>query len=917
MRYKSYRPISLGAPGEEISRKDLNSILRRFLHLHRLRRQRLQALLTPRQCDCLQILPLLFHHNTPSLPGYLDADTPSGISDYFPNKTVLQAAKRLVKSFRYTRLKRADSPLQAMFLMGSVGSIAYSRHSDLDVWLCHRPGLDSESLARLQDKCHRVEAWAAEEGLEVHFFLIDPERFRQGQNLPLSKESAGSTQHYLLLEEFYRTAVHLAGRKLLWWLVPPDQEANYSAYVAHLLQKRFIDAGAVIDLGGLDGVPAQEFVSAGLWHLYKALASPYKSLLKIQLLECYASEYPTPRWLSTQIKQALFQGEVDPDALDPYFLLYKKVESALQESNRSNLLPLIRHSFLQKVNSASLPAYTQPNYFLHDLLQSWGLEVKALNRLDTHQRQRTEEILEEWGVLTEALEESYQRLRRFAHRYGDEQPRENEDLILLGRKLHAALERRPGKLEIILFDQNRLEREAVLTIGMSQHSQGSLLWQVKGESISGGQGRLLKQGHSLVEVLAWVMLNRINQPNTRWSIDVEVPVSEPELRYLCQALRGFRRLAKEIPLGNFRKSPKIETVHLFANIGLPTQLSSQEGFQITSQRYDPLSYGAVKACLLKTVDQLSCNSWGEILVSKHEGLEGLFECLAQVLNEGEMQAKIACHCYSSRTLAMRIEAIYQAMVAQFSSPGESWQVLRGGQLFYIFQGRHLRVQWWEVGDFNALEDVLAKPRDKFIPVVFDTWALKDSPLPLLFQHNREGRVQLYLQQKKQHIQVYILDERGAFYTQSYESVPQSAVLQRYAGFLHRLQQRYANELAIDCFQLNGIGGDWQIQPLTLPLATEPEIDVRVYAEEISGGQIYYTLLCNREEFTTLTLGDNVFSRAAERIRQLRRHRETYPVYLSDLAIPPGLLGVSSPSLAHTAVLLAYKRKMEARLNMTL
>jgi adenylate cyclase class 1 len=47
---------------------------------------------------------------------------------------------------------------------------------------------------------------------EVHFFLIDSEEFIQGASSPLSSESSGQTQHYLLLEEFYRTALFIAGR---------------------------------------------------------------------------------------------------------------------------------------------------------------------------------------------------------------------------------------------------------------------------------------------------------------------------------------------------------------------------------------------------------------------------------------------------------------------------------------------------------------------------------------------------------------------------------------------------------------------------------------------------------------------------------------------------------------------------------
>jgi adenylate cyclase class 1 len=43
--------------------------------------------------------------------------------------------------------------------------------------------------------------------VEVSFFLIDENRFRHNESGSLGGEDCGSTQHILLLDEFYRTAV--------------------------------------------------------------------------------------------------------------------------------------------------------------------------------------------------------------------------------------------------------------------------------------------------------------------------------------------------------------------------------------------------------------------------------------------------------------------------------------------------------------------------------------------------------------------------------------------------------------------------------------------------------------------------------------------------------------------------------------
>ena len=55
-------------------------------------------------------------------------------------------------------------------------------------------------------KCSLLESWAASLGVEVSFFLIDENRFRHNESGSLGGEDCGSTQHILLLDEFYRTA---------------------------------------------------------------------------------------------------------------------------------------------------------------------------------------------------------------------------------------------------------------------------------------------------------------------------------------------------------------------------------------------------------------------------------------------------------------------------------------------------------------------------------------------------------------------------------------------------------------------------------------------------------------------------------------------------------------------------------------
>ncbi|MFQ5488305.1 MAG: adenylate cyclase, partial [Gammaproteobacteria bacterium] len=120
---------------------DINTIKKRFLTLNRDRLMRTRDSLRNRQRDIMDVLPLLFHSNHPTFPGYVSKTTPMGISDYAPGQRTLEAGKRLVRSFEYKNRALLQYDILSLFLMGSSGTIAYSTKSDFDIWLCHRPDL--------------------------------------------------------------------------------------------------------------------------------------------------------------------------------------------------------------------------------------------------------------------------------------------------------------------------------------------------------------------------------------------------------------------------------------------------------------------------------------------------------------------------------------------------------------------------------------------------------------------------------------------------------------------------------------------------------------------------------------------------------------------------------------------------------
>ncbi len=315
----------------EIDRAGLAALVRRFRGHQAERVRRTGARLPGRQRRVLEALPMLYHRNHPALPGYLGPDVPCGIARYQPDREARNALRRVALSYQEPQPAPVHTDLQAMFIMGSGGTIGQSRGSDIDLWVC----CDTLLHSSLWPKVRMIDQWAAEFGLELHTFLVDPDTLRLRRRLP------GTRIPTLVLDEFYRSGALMAGRYPLWWLIPTEDPDEYRAVARRLMRRRFVAADAVVDFGPVPAFPIEELAQAAITELDRALRTPHKSLLKLKLVEAYA-EAPELGTVSSAYKARVHAGESDALRLDPYLLLYEHVQRHLTAGGRHRELDFVR-----------------------------------------------------------------------------------------------------------------------------------------------------------------------------------------------------------------------------------------------------------------------------------------------------------------------------------------------------------------------------------------------------------------------------------------------------------------------------------------------------------------------------------------------------------------------------------------------
>ncbi len=304
---------------DDIDRKSLRALRERFLGLNRARLDALRARLSEERRAFVDAVPLLLHSNHAALPGFVDFDTPCGIERYTPDHRALNAVRKMALSFVLERFVERRTQIQAVYVTQLPGDA-------LELSVCSTVA----THAALTEKLSRLARYAADRGITLTTTLLDP-----------AEELAGRSRlrtPRLARDAFYRSAILLAGRYPIWWLVPPQLDLAHDAYSARLKSQRFIGRDETIDLGRAEPIPRSECLAAGIELLDAALAAPYTHLPSLMLLESYAGD-PAVEPLAHFYKERIWRGDVDVDSST---LLNEAIETYFAAGGEADRLELAR-----------------------------------------------------------------------------------------------------------------------------------------------------------------------------------------------------------------------------------------------------------------------------------------------------------------------------------------------------------------------------------------------------------------------------------------------------------------------------------------------------------------------------------------------------------------------------------------------
>ncbi|MEZ7228260.1 class I adenylate cyclase [Alteromonas sp. DY56-G5] len=542
--------------------QNLTIRLLRVLRYNKARIERALTLMPEKHRPLFHVLPFLVHVNHEALPGYVTPLTsgetvPFGINNYSFRPDVEQALQRCfpAQSHLFSDIKQIwprQRAVDALVLMGSVGTIAQTDDSDFDFWVCiDGKRFSTTELTLLQQKLTAIEKWADNTfGIEVHFFLSEIDKVKQNDFGVAEGESAGSAQALFLKAEFYNTNIVVAGKAPFWWLTPEKTtEKQYQAIYNSLEKGGSPDVDWFMDLGHLERLDASELFGAAIWQLGKAMDSPFKSVLKMAKLEVYLANISHGQPLCNLLKKHVHRGAEAPGHvadIDPYALMFDELIAHYKANGQAEDIAVLQQCLYLKCGctlSHPLVEGEQANFkrkIMASYAKQWGWSRKLLAHLDNQQDWTFNERVQLSRRIHRFLLKCYRRISKEISHH--QQVMDQKDMTVLGRRLSTYYAKKPDKIEFLrrAFDESLYCEK--ITIAMRQLKNGDEVWSAYAGDLLSKSGIIddsqkVTQAASAIALMVWLVSSKIIDTNSKVYLDYNYgEVSELDLNDLLKHL---------------------------------------------------------------------------------------------------------------------------------------------------------------------------------------------------------------------------------------------------------------------------------------------------------------------------------------------------------------------------------------------
>lgn len=650
-------------------------------------------------------------------------------------------------------------------------------------------------------------------------------------------------------------------------------------------------------------------------------------------MESYAHEFPEPQWLCMTLKNAIYAGDFNIDNLDPYLLIYSKVDNYLLKAGSVQRLDLARECFHLKIMGSALSSLDgktrqSRENFMQNIARKWRWPFEFLESLGMQKNWTIQKACAEHAVIHDQLQNCLTIILKITGKSLKENAGENRDLKLITRKLHAALDINEDKIEVLTTRfMVQTSPQTLLFIELPQ--ENTLVWRLYSGDKTTKQTLsqpCIKESISLTALLCWTVVNRLYQKHINIKlISSTLKISNSEFYTLLNTLKGFLTHHLENRLENlavYEKPNLFLSSLLLINLGEELAYDGNNQQFIMSERSDPLSYGDNRLCFIQTIQKISVTSWGEVTYHQYQGLDGFLNCITEVFNQSTPPVNIeklnvlCSNMVRGRSITGRINNLFENLLYCFTNPETKYfqrYFVAGENSYYVFRYQDELLKHYFLDNNRQILQELGGTRPQFSPVMFDAYVLEQTFIPSLYSYNKANVIQLFCHAAGEHVAIYVIDEKGSLFFVQHDSAHTDYVLRHYSVFLNSLllAKKLPEGINIQYYEIQkNSSAVISCQSIKVN-PDECQMELRVHFTYDHQSETY-AAYCNN--FKIMISDADSYKTLKNHILSYRKQTETNPFHITIIDVPYQFLGIDQPTQVQAVHYLRYKQKIEDRIN---
>jgi adenylate cyclase class 1 len=872
---------------------ELEQVTRLITSHNRSRLERLWALAPQKQKTFFELLPLIFHTNDDALPAFVP-NAPIGIRGYQPSDQLLAETKKYNPGFSQSHRAFTSYPLEGLYLLNENGELSYPKQPKFGLWLVYKDSNNQEQIDKIKQKMHELLTWAETLGVKLSARLLNESA--------VIAHSVSSDD----LDIFYSSGLVVAGAIPVWSYLKPEQLESYQDSVNTITNTLSNDI-FTIDFGPLTTrTPTSvidKAVEANLNCMHNNLPSYLELLFYFTLLENGINSL----WLADEHKRLIFSHQNNSFLYDPNILklglITKHLSYELQLWAQRSLYLKCQERLSIPV---SYPEHPWRRDNLSDLIKSWQWHNSEIGQLDKRSNANMRARLDEFAFTKKLTGDFNQRISQFILEFA---PNETNKRKPLQQTYEEIFDTAPGVIsrlpESLIPDS--AEAQLFLLFDSKQH-----VWLINDKNSDDKAttpAKPLYASSSLIQTLAWAISNGALSKYTQVKLMANNGVISTD------GIHSLISYLHKSPLGAADSTSAKLTWLMFANMhDTPKEAYKQQDAKLSLYQRDPLNYGYHRRNMVLDIEVLAYENGQKWHYFKYEDNTAATETLANLIRwqqHTDQSNYIDSWCPTnnfSSSIIKRLNTLAENVIHHYQQSNNN------GKYMFEIADRTASVNWQDgiVEDRLAapsqnLADELARPTSAYTNTRLDQLLDRDGLYSLLLKSYRNNRIQVFIDGQKAHVNLFIIDELGHVFKQTFQGLRENTLINNFNDFLTEVNQR--NNLEQTRFYtLKNTDGVWSTLPITLETADPKKaylpVKVKMREPTLSSD---CTISCGQQQFRGKANDAQLFHQVYELVNKLRNSNINYPLYISNISF----VGEKPFSSYHY---ITFKQRLEKILN---